>query len=493
MAASKQQGKGLRKQALPEALYTSNQIYARGKLQGWGRFVATHQVAVLLLCCVFLCTLTYPVLSLYAWTAPATTSDFFSFLRTSPTWTLVGADGGIARARDLKLPWQDLDALILNAEEACWQRIPKFREISVQQILVGFPADGAAAIASEHGVLDRRALHSVHKLERKLRAVLSNSSSDDGESLRCARLHTGQEIDSENGCFTLSPMAYWNNDENAMLSDTSLIATVNLAERRYNELPLRQDVLFSGRVRAGTTMRKADYAVITLFLQEAPRPDRINNLVISLAQDLDIVLVEQSKPKTQAVMKHRSDVRIRPVLWEDVLFYLGYVVVGIYIYSSLRGIDKVHSRSGLIITGLVQMMASGLMSLSLCALGGYKINLGETYLAMQVTDSEICIPNSALEAHTLPDRRSRRGQYVRFKSGCLVNLHQHAGQRASGGRACAERREHLFEPPCRIGRALDALRRHPNPSDSRDGRLWGCGTHDRLDNGDDLFHHRPQR
>ena len=382
-------GKHLRPPDLPGAIYTSSQIYARSKLQAWGRFVATHQIAVLLLCCVFLCTLTYPVLSLYAWTAPSSTSDFFSFLRTSPTWNLFGADGSIARARDLKLPWQDLDALVVNAEEACWQRIPKFREITVQQILVGLPSDGAAAVASEHGVLDRRALHTVYKLERKLQDILHEQASHEG-SITCARLHTAHEaLNADTYCFTLSPMAYWKNDENAMLSDTSLIATVNLADQRYNDLPLRQDVLFGGRLQAGTTLRKANYAVITLFLQGAPNQDKVNRLIKTLAQDLDMILVERSNSEARVVMKHRSDVRVRPVLWEDLLFYLGYVVVGIYIFFSLRGIDKVHSRSGLIVTGIAQMMASGLMSLSLCALAGYKINLGKSrqnQLSMQTTE-----------------------------------------------------------------------------------------------------------
>lgn len=354
--------------------YIVSQIYARRLLQAWGRFVATHQIAVLLHCCVFLCALTYPVLSLYAWAAPSSTSDFFDFLRTSPTWNLIGADGSIARARDLKLPWQDLDALVVNSEEACWQRIPKFREVSVQQILLGFPEDGGTA--SEHGVLDRRALHSVHKLERKLQEALSS------ERMRlaapCVQLED-PSVPSYQRCLTLSPMAYWNNDESAMLADTSLIATVNLAEQRYYDMPLRQDVLFGGRVHSGTTMRKADYAVLTVFLQEAPSLPIFHDLLQSLtANSTDIVLVETAKKDSKVVMKHRSDVRVRSKAWEDVFFYLGYVIVILYIFMTLRGLDKVHSKMGLVVTGIVQSLASGMMSLSLCALAGYKINLGRS-------------------------------------------------------------------------------------------------------------------
>lgn len=37
---------------------------------------------------------------------------------------------------------------------------------------------------------------------------------------------------------------------------------------------------------------------------------------------------------------------------------------------------------GLVITGIVQMLASGVMSLSLCALSGYKFNLGTIFLSV---------------------------------------------------------------------------------------------------------------
>jgi hypothetical protein len=265
----------------------------------------------------------------------------------------VGADGSIARstARDIKLPWKGLDALVVNAEEACWQRIPKFREITVQQLLVGLGAESRSA--SEHGVLDRRALHSVHKLEQRLHErLLLPANATARPSLTCARL-ASSDVEDDSGssrseghqaerCFSLSPMAYWSNDENVMLSDTSLIATVNGAgHAHYRQLPLHQDDLFVGRVYAGTTMRKADYAVITLFLQEAPSAEQINDLVAPLAKEFGLALVERSKADSRAVMKHRSDVRIRADAWEDIFFFAGYAIVLLYIYLTLRRLNRV--------------------------------------------------------------------------------------------------------------------------------------------------------
>ena len=326
----------IRRQAAQEGsaysrIYTGLQIFARSRLQAWGRFVATHQITVLLLCCVVLCTLTYPTLSLYAWAAPDTTSDFFSFLRTSPTLDLLGADGSVARRRDLRLPWQGLDALVVNGEEACWQRIPKYREITVQQVLLGFPG-GENGVASEHGVLDRRALHAVHKFEQSLQSYLLESHNT---TLACTALDNGT------GCFSLSPMAYWNNHDNAMLSDMSLLATVNSDGKKYRDLPLRHDDLFVGRTYSGSTMRKADYAVLNLFLHGNPSIQAIRDLVTPLALVQGLTIAEVSRNEYKAVMKHSSDVKIRSNLWDDLFFFMGYIVVGMYIYLTLRRLDKV--------------------------------------------------------------------------------------------------------------------------------------------------------
>lgn len=313
-------------------IYAGLQIYVRSRLQAWGRFVATHQITVLLLCCVVLCTLTYPTLSLYAWAAPDTTSDFFSFLRTSPTLDLLGSDGNIARRRDLQLPWQGLDALVVNGEEACWQRIPKYREITVQQILLGFPG-GDSQVASEHGVLDRRALHALHRFEQETQFHLLSSSNN--SRLSCV------SIGDDTSCFTLSPMAYWSNQDNAMLSDISLLATVNLNDKQYNNLPLRHDDLFVGRTYSGSTMRKADYAVVNLFLHGNPPVQAIRDLVSPLAAAQGLAVAEVTRTEYKAVLKHSSDVKVRSNLWDDIFFILGYIVVGLYIYLTLRRLDKV--------------------------------------------------------------------------------------------------------------------------------------------------------
>lgn len=375
---------------LATTTYLRIRIHAQTRLQAWGRLVATRQITVLMLCSVFLCALMYPVLSLYAWAAPSTGSDFFGFLRTSPTWSLMATYDGKSvapTARDLHLPWQDMDGVVVNIEEACWQRIPKFREVTIQQVLIGVPFDQSSA--SEHGILDRRALHTLHKVEKDLQGQLMPQplTSSTGiiapeqplQTLRCAStvkedLASGP---SRQTCFTLSPMAYWNCDEAAMLSDASLIATVNAVQPDALGLPVRHDNLFVNRVHSGETMRKADYAVITLFLAANPARTAIVKLISHVGSQHGLQLSSRNPAAAQqAVLNHLSNVANRSQKGINAVYGLAYVIVGFYIYLTLRRMDRVHSRTGLVLTGIVQMLISGMASISLCALAGYKIDLG---------------------------------------------------------------------------------------------------------------------
>lgn len=64
-----------------------------------------------------------------------------------------------------------------------------------------------------------------------------------------------------------------------------------------------------------------------------------------------------------------------PRLLEDVLFAIGYGIVGLYVLSKTKGTNKVHSKFGLTLTGIVELLLSGIMSLSICWLTGLPIGL----------------------------------------------------------------------------------------------------------------------
>lgn len=67
-------------------------------------------------------------------------------------------------------------------------------------------------------------------------------------------------------------------------------------------------------------------------------------------------------------------VQTNPRQLEDLIFVLGYSLVGMYFYWSIRD-AAVHSRVGLVFTSCVELAASGIMSLSVCWLFGIRVGL----------------------------------------------------------------------------------------------------------------------
>lgn len=54
---------------------------------------------------------------------------------------------------------------------------------------------------------------------------------------------------------------------------------------------------------------------------------------------------------------------------------MGYLVVALYVAFTMRGLTQVYSKPGLLLTGLVGLVTSGIMSLSVCWILGLSIGL----------------------------------------------------------------------------------------------------------------------
>lgn len=61
------------------------------------------------------------------------------------------------------------------------------------------------------------------------------------------------------------------------------------------------------------------------------------------------------------------------------MLYLMYIVVFIHFSGTLRKMDSVHSRYGLAITGLVEIIASTVCSVSICAISGFRVTMVPWY------------------------------------------------------------------------------------------------------------------
>ena len=61
------------------------------------------------------------------------------------------------------------------------------------------------------------------------------------------------------------------------------------------------------------------------------------------------------------------------------MLYLMYIVVFIHFSGTLRKMDSVHSRYGLAFTGLIEIIASTVCSVSVCAIWGFRVTMVPWY------------------------------------------------------------------------------------------------------------------
>ena len=61
------------------------------------------------------------------------------------------------------------------------------------------------------------------------------------------------------------------------------------------------------------------------------------------------------------------------------MLYLMYIIVFIHFSGTLRKMDSVHSRYGLAFTGLIEIIASTVCSVSVCAIWGFRVTMVPWY------------------------------------------------------------------------------------------------------------------
>jgi len=64
----------------------------------------------------------------------------------------------------------------------------------------------------------------------------------------------------------------------------------------------------------------------------------------------------------------------------SAFMYFAYITFFAYVAVSVRRMDSVHSRIGLTFTALVEIAVSTITSLSVCALGGFRVTMVPWYV-----------------------------------------------------------------------------------------------------------------
>ncbi|GAA5911743.1 hypothetical protein JCM8208_005585 [Rhodotorula glutinis] len=372
-------------------------------LSTFGAFLATHQTLSLMSTALVICSLLSPAI----------------ILTFSPSGSIFDLSASaITRRGRGELVWE-LDSLrrqglISTEEDVCWDRVRTYydktgregggRRIRVEQVLVPVVSVGATA---HRGTITKGVLHRTMRVQQELERRLVDGEVDGNACLRVG-LGAGER------CAALSPVGWWS-DEQALLRDDDVhrtLSKVPLVEptsaRVGLPLTLSETFVGVGRDRHGT-VKSAQQLVLTFFLDDGPFPQSP-----SLPTPANLTRYEDSARDVAArawrqavhdVVDHRGwaspvsvdpmglttsargptrhvllkflphlTVAAHPRRLENIIYGVGYLLVTLYVWRYI-GKLRAHSKMGLLVTGVVELTASGIMSVSICWLMGWDLGL----------------------------------------------------------------------------------------------------------------------
>ncbi|KAF8655806.1 hypothetical protein AX16_002891 [Volvariella volvacea WC 439] len=332
--------------------------------QAWflrfGLHCATHQIRVILISGVVITSLSYPALALYSSSQPKSLSFIDSFI---PPQTLTG----LSAQDDLDNLWSIHNTLRVHEDAVSRAKCGVGRRaLRVERVFIQSPI-----IGDDDSALNHRILLSTLQLEKKIESALSTSEP-------CLRVPEGH-------CLVLSPLLFWNYDAEALSSDPNILDTLSLSSNvTVNGIPITPQMVLTGR---GSTEHvagsKFDYATFLSLTYFFPQSDCIGNVehsswlqTLQKAAEPHSVLAFVDEEPTLIALEYNPSQSKRDS-WSPIsaFLYVAYAGFFAYISWSMRYMDKVHSRVGVTFTALVEIAASTVTSLSVCALVGFKVTM----------------------------------------------------------------------------------------------------------------------
>lgn len=371
-----------------------------------GHYLATHQITSLLLCSLVICCLLFPALSIY-------------FEPNGPTSAIVRRGRG-------EMIWElegiKRQGIIWSEDEVCWDRMGRYyaergrrlkpRVVRMEQVLIS-PSAGSSGYGS--GALSKRTLHHTLQLQNELERRLLEG---EVEGMTCVRTQGGH-------CAISSPSNWWKSEAD-LLADQDVHKTLSLpaSSLRSEELPYTtaSTLVGVGRDKKGQ-VKGAHYLTMTFYLEDlhnevalmGPRElekrdvakeiwrQTVRDVVggkgweageeveqlgrmregmgagrrIILKVRIFLFLKVTLLNKPFFILQHLPHLPLHsnPRLFEDFLFVVGYIVVIFYVLYTMRTLNQVHSKIGLMLTGLVELGLNALISLSICWMLRLKVGL----------------------------------------------------------------------------------------------------------------------
>ncbi|GAA5842713.1 hypothetical protein JCM11251_002330 [Rhodosporidiobolus azoricus] len=367
---------------------------------GLGRWISTRQTLSLLATALVICSLLSPAIIL-------------TFSPSGSPFDL--SSSAITRRGRGELVWElegmRRQGLIASEEEVCWDRITHYyektgrrgggRRFRVEQVLVS--VTGSRAVAGTRGTISKSVLHRAWKVQKELERRLLNGQVPGN---RCLAVR-GE-------CATLSPAGWWKSEDD-LLQDEDVHRTLSgppPTNALAVPLTLSEAMVGVGRDRQGT-VKSAQSIVITFFLEDepdllflaAPGFPANSTLAGDMARDAareawrtvvrhvidhkgweeestsgardPLGFTSESRGPAQHVLLKflpHLNVDAHPRRLENIIYAIGYMLVLLYVSRYIRKL-RAHSKMGLLVTGVVELTASGIMSVSICWLLGWSLSL----------------------------------------------------------------------------------------------------------------------
>ncbi|GAA6048894.1 hypothetical protein JCM3770_007108 [Rhodotorula araucariae] len=374
----------------------------------FGAFLASHQTLSLMSTGLLICSLLSPAI----------------ILTFSPSGSIFDLSASaITRRGRGEFVWE-LDGLrrqglISTEEDVCWSRVRAYyhrtgregggRRIRVEQVLVAVVGAGTTA---HRGTITKGVLHRTLRVQNELERRLLAGHVAGNACLRVGA--AGQQR-----CAVLSPAEWWSGEDDLLRDDDvhrTLSAPVGVrahaveatSSRLSLPLTLSETLIGIGRDRQGT-VKTAQQLVLTFFLDDGPFPHPATPPLASNSTSVEDAAHDAAtfawRQAVHEVVDHKGWVvpvspdpmgittasrgPTRHVLLkylpqlvaathsrrlENAIYGVGYLLVTLYVWRYIRKL-RAHSKMGLLVTGVVELAASGIMSVSICWLMGWDLGL----------------------------------------------------------------------------------------------------------------------
>ncbi|XP_067945903.1 sterol regulatory element-binding protein cleavage-activating protein-like [Watersipora subatra] len=178
-------------------------------------------------------------------------------------------------------------------------------------------------------------------------------------------------------CLLLSPASVWKNQIQVFETDEDVVGTVHSLPPRTREFLLGVPWLDVGLRKLTLRRRTVQYAVSIVYKTYNPEyTDKLTQRLLSL-YPLSSVNFNASNVITHVSYKDRTV----SYLADYTPLIAAYLLLFLYIYFSVQKIEMVKSKWGLALSAVVTVVASLLMSISICGMFGVtpSVNSGEIF------------------------------------------------------------------------------------------------------------------